>query len=67
MGGPGRVFVALGLVLEAVAAVSVQRERLHAPAARGRLDQSRSPAVADIIGARRACTVCSADTGSTVA
>jgi tetratricopeptide repeat protein len=29
MGGPGRRFVTLALVLEAVAAVSVQRERLH--------------------------------------
>jgi hypothetical protein len=55
MGGPRGLFVALALVLEPVAEVRVQRSVGSAPAVR--VDQSRSPAVADIIGARLACTV----------
>jgi hypothetical protein len=56
-GGPTQVFVALALFMEAVAAVSVQRERGKRSRCSGTGCQSRSPAVADIIGARLACTV----------
>jgi hypothetical protein len=57
MGGRGGGFAALALVFDAVAGVTVQRERLQRSRCSGRAAQSRSPAVADIIGARLACTV----------
>jgi hypothetical protein len=55
--GPMRLFVALALGREAAAEVSLQRERGQRSRLFGTVDQSRRPAVADIIGARLTCTV----------
>jgi hypothetical protein len=56
--GRRRILVTLAFVLEAVVGSSGQRERLPPlPLVANRVAQKRSPAVADIIGARLAWTV----------